>query len=43
MNMKDPSNWVPREIYAGYCGENSDKLLAVYDKAVAEATIPVAS
>lgn len=33
-NMKDPKNWIPRDIFQSYCGTKSDKLMAFYDKAV---------
>jgi len=34
-NLRDPEQWVPRDIFAAYCGERSAKLLAYYDKAKA--------
>ena len=35
-NLRDPDQWVPRELFAAYCGGGSDKLLAYYDKAKAK-------
>lgn len=34
-NLRDPEQWVPREVFAAYCGAKSEKLLAYYDKAKA--------
>ena len=34
-DLRDPEQWIPRELFAAYCGENSSKLLAFYDKAKA--------
>src|SRR5262245_55703593 len=34
VDLRDPSTWVTRELFAAYCGPSSDKLLAYYDKAV---------
>jgi len=33
-NLRDPRQWIPRDLFAAYCGPHSDKLLAYYDKAV---------
>jgi hypothetical protein len=35
-NLRDPDNWIPRELFAAYCGPGSDKLLTYYDKARAK-------
>ncbi|HET6336908.1 MAG TPA: DUF2628 domain-containing protein [Polyangiales bacterium] len=32
-NIRDPEQWVPRELFAAYCGEESGSMLAYYDKA----------
>jgi hypothetical protein len=32
-DLKDPERWIPRELFASYCGEGSDALLAHYDQA----------
>jgi hypothetical protein len=31
--LNDPTQWIPRALFADYCGEQADKLLAYYDKA----------
>ncbi len=33
IEMKDPKNWIPRDVFKSYCGTKSDKLLRFYDKA----------
>jgi hypothetical protein len=35
-DLRDPDQWIPRELFAAYCGARSDKLLAYYDKAKAK-------
>jgi hypothetical protein len=36
-NDRDPdTTWLPRELFAAYCGPRSDRLLAYYDKAKAK-------
>jgi len=35
-DLRDPAQWLPRELFAAYCGPGSDKLLAYYDKAKAK-------
>jgi hypothetical protein len=35
-NLRDPENWLPRELFAVYCGPRSTNLLAYYDKAKAK-------
>jgi hypothetical protein len=35
-DLRDPKNWIPRELFAAYVGENSDDMLAYYDKAAAK-------
>jgi uncharacterized protein DUF2628 len=35
-NLKDPSNWIPKEIFQAYCGANSERLSTFYDKAVSK-------
>ncbi|HKU42399.1 MAG TPA: hypothetical protein VJR89_29775 [Polyangiales bacterium] len=35
-NLRDPEQWVPRELFAAYCGPRSEALLAYYDKAKAK-------
>lgn len=35
-DLRDPEQWIPRELFAKYCGPKSDKLLAYYDKAKAK-------
>jgi energy-coupling factor transporter transmembrane protein EcfT len=32
-NLKDPKNWISRDLFESYCGKKSDKLLSFYDKA----------
>lgn len=34
IDLKDTDSWIPRVVFESYCGENSDKLLSFYDKAV---------
>jgi hypothetical protein len=34
IDLKDTNSWIPRVVFESYCGENSDKLLSFYDKAV---------
>lgn len=29
----DPETWIPRDLFAAYCGDESERLLAYYDKA----------
>lgn len=31
--MSDPEQWIPRELFAAFCGEDSGPLLSYYDKA----------
>jgi hypothetical protein len=33
-DLKDPKNWIPKEVFKSYCGEKSDGLLLFYDKAL---------
>jgi hypothetical protein len=35
-DLRDPEQWLPRDLFAAYCGPHSDKLLAYYDKAKAK-------
>ncbi|HKP59561.1 MAG TPA: DUF2628 domain-containing protein [Polyangiales bacterium] len=35
-DLRDPEQWIPRELFAAYCGANSEKLLQYYDKAKAK-------
>jgi Protein of unknown function (DUF2628) len=35
-DLRDPDQWIPRDLFADYCGPGSDKLLAYYDKAKAK-------
>jgi hypothetical protein len=35
-DVRDPDNWIPRELFAAYVGPSSDDLLAYYDKALAK-------
>ena len=35
-DLKDPATWIPRDLFAVFCGEGSDKLLTYYDKCVAK-------
>lgn len=32
-DLRDPEHWLPRELFAVYCGGGSGKLLAFYDEA----------
>lgn len=32
-DVRDPQNWIPRELFAAYVGPGSDDLLAYYDQA----------
>lgn len=32
-DLRDPQNWIPRELFAAYVGPSSDELLAYYDLA----------
>jgi len=41
-NLRDPEQWIPRELFVAYCGARSDKLLAYYDKAKAKRQMVVA-
>jgi hypothetical protein len=34
--VRDPEPWIPRELFAAYCGPRANKLLAYYDKANAK-------
>ena len=34
IDVNDPNNWIPKDIFESYCGDKSDKLLSFYDKAV---------
>ncbi len=34
-NLKDPSNWIPKEVFFSHCGAPSSRLANFYDKAVA--------
>jgi hypothetical protein len=36
LDLKDPKNWIPKEVFESYCGDKSDKLLSFYDKAAAK-------
>lgn len=31
--INDPEQWIPRHLFAAYCGERAERLLAYYDKA----------
>jgi hypothetical protein len=42
-NLRDPEQWIPRDLFAAYCGPSSDKLLAYYDKAKAKRQLITAS
>jgi hypothetical protein len=33
LDVRDPQNWIPRELFAAYVGPDSEALLAYYDKA----------
>jgi hypothetical protein len=33
LDVRDPQNWIPRELFAAYVGEGSADLLAYYDQA----------
>lgn len=33
-DLTDPECWIPKNVFASYCGTNSEKLLTFYDKAV---------
>lgn len=35
-DLRDPEQWIPRDLFEAYCGAGSDKLLAYYDKAKAK-------
>lgn len=35
-DLRDPDQWIPRDIFAAYCGEESGPLLAYYDTAKAK-------
>jgi Protein of unknown function (DUF2628) len=32
-DIRDPEHWVPRELFAAYCGEQSGSMLDYYDRA----------
>ena len=34
--LSDPEQWIPRELFAAYCGKDSEPLLRYYDKARAK-------
>lgn len=36
LDVRDPQNWIPRELFAAYVGPGSDDLLAYYDQAKAK-------
>lgn len=36
LDPRKPEHWLPRELFAAYCGARSDQLLAYYDKARAK-------
>ncbi len=36
LDVRDPQNWIPRELFAAYVGPKSDDLLAYYDQAKAK-------
>jgi hypothetical protein len=42
-NLRDPDTWLPRDLFAAYCGPRSDGLLAYYDKAKAKRNMIVFS
>jgi hypothetical protein len=42
-NIRDPEQWVPRELFAAYCGEESGSMLDYYDKAKAKRKLIVFS
>jgi hypothetical protein len=33
LDLRDPQNWIPREVFAAHVGPGSDDLLAYYDQA----------
>ncbi len=33
-DMKDVSTWIPKDLFNAYCGEQTDRLSAFYDKAL---------
>lgn len=35
-DIRDPDQWIPRDLFAAYCGEDSGPLLEYYDKAKAK-------
>jgi hypothetical protein len=35
-DLRDPNNWIPRDLFAAYLGPRSDDMLAYYDKAVSK-------
>ena len=35
-DLKDPANWIPRDLFRDYCGSDCDALLAYYDHAAAK-------
>jgi hypothetical protein len=35
-DVRDPKNWIPRELFAAYVGPSSDDLLAYYDRALSK-------
>lgn len=41
-DLRDPEQWIPRELFAKYCGPDAAKLLAYYDKAKAKRQLIVA-
>lgn len=34
IDLKDTSNWIPKDVFESYCGDKSEKLLSFYDKAL---------
>jgi len=41
VDIRDPAHWLPRDLFASYCGSSTDKLLAYYDKAKARKKIVI--
>ncbi len=41
--MKNTDNWIPQDLFLVYCGENSEKLSAFYEKALSKKTPSVLS
>jgi hypothetical protein len=36
VDLRDPANWIPKEMFLAYCGEGSETLSKYYDKCVAK-------